>query len=75
MFGVGGIVDLSKSIALIGEFLSTKEALKDGDGLFNLGIRFKRKKTTWDLGGMRPLNMDSEDNIFLLPFLKATFIF
>ncbi|MCK9557893.1 MAG: hypothetical protein PHO85_04420 [Candidatus Cloacimonetes bacterium] len=40
------------------------------------GIRFKGSHVSWDLGGMRPLEPDTEDDeLIAIPFLKATFIF
>jgi hypothetical protein len=73
----GATTRLSKSLNFLGEITTSSEALKKDEsfnGLLTVGIRFKGTKISWDLGGFRPLAGD-DDGIFLLPYLKATFIF
>ena len=70
---LGGIADLGPRVAGIGElylYLSKDEPLK----AFNLGLRFKGKNISWDLGGMRPIGIDT-GGFIAFPFVKATFIF
>jgi hypothetical protein len=72
---LGGTTSMSKRVNFIAEITTTTDALQeDFTGLLSLGIRFKGKETSWDLGGFRPLSGDSGE-LLLLPYLKATFIF
>jgi hypothetical protein len=73
LFGLGGITDLSRRVAGIGEvYLYTGEG--DSEQVLALGLRFKGTNISWDLGGFRPLGYDL--GIFIaVPFIKATFLF
>jgi hypothetical protein len=72
---VGATTSMSKRANFIAEITTTSEALKNNyTGLLSLGIRFKGKATSWDLGGFRPLSGDSGE-LLLIPYLKATFVF
>lgn len=88
IFGLGGIMSLSKRVSGILEYYNFSDILDidyseddDDDELTDLnesvlllGIRFKGEKVSWDLGGIRPLVVDGED-LLAIPFLKGTFIF
>lgn len=72
---LGGTTYLSKRVNLMGELTNTSESLSEGVlGIFALGIRFKGNSMSWDLGGFRPLS-EKDDELFALPYLKATFVF
>lgn len=70
---LGGIVDFSKRVAGLGEVYLYSSARQPAQ-VFGLGLRFKGKNISWDLGGIRPFGIDAGDFI-AVPFIKATFIF
>lgn len=73
VFGLGGIADLSRRVAGIGElYLYTGEG--DSAQVVALGLRFKGTKVSWDLGGIRPVGLDW-GSFVAVPFIKATFLF
>ncbi|PKN78009.1 MAG: hypothetical protein CVU48_09670 [Candidatus Cloacimonetes bacterium HGW-Cloacimonetes-1] len=73
---LGGMKDLSPRIALLGEIIGTNQVLdEEGNGLINIGVRFKGRDLSWDLGAFRPLNIDDGGELYALPFVKATYVF
>jgi hypothetical protein len=72
---LGGTTSMSGRVNFLAEITTTTDALKENyTGLLSLGIRFKGKATSWDLGGFRPLSGDTGE-LLLIPYLKATFVF
>ncbi len=47
----------------------------DDETILTLGFRLKGDRISWDLGGSRLLNSMRDSDVFLIPFLKATFMF
>jgi hypothetical protein len=41
----------------------------------SIGVRFRGGHIAWELGGIRPLEWDSDEDILLFPLLKATIVF
>ena len=70
---LGGIVDFSQRVAGIGELYLYTSARQPAQ-VFALGLRFKGKNISWDLGGFRPFGIDAGE-FLAVPFIKATFIF
>ncbi|HQQ67903.1 MAG TPA: hypothetical protein PLX77_03645 [Candidatus Cloacimonadota bacterium] len=73
--GIGYIHSTSERVSLICEF-DGGSSLKDPEleTLVALGIRFKGKWISWDLGGFRPTSEDVDD-LIAIPFIKATALF
>lgn len=85
IFGLGGITNISSRVSGIVEYYNQSDVITmgddddddDDDDLENLllfGIRFKGSKISWDLGGIRPLDVNS-GSLIALPFVKATLVF
>ncbi len=70
---LGGIVDLSKRVAALGELYLYTSAREPAQ-VFALGLRFKGKDISWDLGGIRPFGV-IWDGFIAIPFIKATIVF
>lgn len=72
---LGGLVNVSKRIALISELMTVTEAMdEEGGQLFTVGVRFKGEKLSWDLGGFRPFTGDT-GGFLLFPLVKMTVMF
>jgi len=74
--GMLGIrLDASKSISLFGEFIHTSSGVSVSDGAFDgylsFGIRFRGDKLSWEIGGIRPLSVNTSELLFF-PIIKAT---
>jgi hypothetical protein len=73
--GFGLMNSLSKRASLITELhLGRDSDFSDTEGLLLVGLRFKGKTLSWDLGGFRPVSEDMGD-LIALPFVKATILF
>jgi hypothetical protein len=71
----GGMFNLSKSIAVIAEVLSTSQIYEDyEEGLVSAGFRFKSPRITLDIGGCRLLK-DNPDDLGFFPLAKLTMLF
>lgn len=72
---LGGLVNVSKRIALISELMTATEVFdEEGGQILTLGVRFKGDKLSWDLGGFRPFTGDAGD-LLLIPLIKMTVLF
>ena len=71
---LGGRFDLSRKLSGIVEYTNAKELFdEDFNGLLTFGFRFRGESTAWELAGVRPLA--NTGDLWLIPFLKATFLF
>lgn len=72
---LGGLVNVSKRIALISELMTVTDAMdEEGGQLLTVGIRFKGDKLSWDLGGFRPFTGDT-GGFIMFPLVKMTVLF
>jgi len=71
---LGGRIDTGKKTSLFAEYMNSDTDDEDFYGLGTAGIRFRGEYLSWDFGGIRPISDDTDD-IILLPYLKATYIF
>ncbi len=75
LLALGGIVDVSKRVALMSEIITYSAILEEeANGLLTLGVRLKGDRMSWDLGGFRPLSGDT-GSLLLFPLLKLTVLF
>lgn len=44
-------------------------------GLVTIGVQFRGETTSWEIGGLRPLDVDSDSSFLFFPVLKATVYF
>ena len=72
---LGTQATISKTASFLAEYISTDTGLSDDitSGLITLGVRLRSETMSWDIGGFRALNDDSD--LLLFPILKATIVF
>ncbi|MBU1099582.1 MAG: hypothetical protein KKA84_04180 [Bacteroidetes bacterium] len=75
LYMLGYRIDPSENTSLILEYSNGQNAERgiEGNGLLSLGFRMRSEYISWELGGMR--NFDDDSDWFLYPLLKATYYF
>ncbi len=67
--------DLGRKVAIMFEYGTVIDELSDDlDAIVSFGFRFKGNNIAWDLGGIRPTGV-STDDLYFFPVIKATFEF
>jgi hypothetical protein len=76
LYMLGARFDVASRLSLLAEYTNAESAIEeDFSGLISFGLRFRGEYTAWELGGIRPLDWEDEDELLMFPFLKATVVF